>query len=122
MTTASQAPVTGSLWFLSIFYGGMICIAGGLGSKLVALGPLAMEAGIFAFLMLVTTVPVMLVPPGQLLAKVILSAVLSPVPIYGLVAISRRLDRASTAIVFFKLNRRNFPRSRTVVRARRRTW
>ena len=44
-----------SLFALSIFYGGMVCIAGVLGNKQVALGPLAVEAGIFAFLMLVIT-------------------------------------------------------------------
>lgn len=42
-----------SLFLFSILYGGMTCIAGVLGSKLVALGPLAVEAGIFAFLLLV---------------------------------------------------------------------
>ena len=54
-----------SLFFFSIFYGGMVCIAGVLGNKLVSLGPvsdlgpmvglepLAVEAGIFAFLLLV---------------------------------------------------------------------
>jgi hypothetical protein len=54
-----------SLFALSIFYGGMVCIAGVLGNKLVSLGPisaigpmlglppLAVEAGIFAFLLLV---------------------------------------------------------------------
>ncbi|WP_447728058.1 queuosine precursor transporter [Sphingomonas koreensis] len=50
MTT--PAPLTRSLFF-SIFYGGMVCIAGVLGNKQVALGPLAVEAGIFAFLLLV---------------------------------------------------------------------
>lgn len=44
-----------SLLLLSIFYGGMVCIAGVLGNKQVALGPLAVEAGIFAFLLLVVT-------------------------------------------------------------------
>ena len=44
-----------SLFWFSIFYGGMVCIAGVLGNKQVALGPLAVEAGIFAFLMLVIT-------------------------------------------------------------------
>lgn len=44
-----------SLLVLSIFYGGMVCIAGVLGNKQVALGPLAVEAGIFAFLLLVVT-------------------------------------------------------------------
>ena len=51
MTT--PAPLTRSLFTLSIFYGGMVCIAGVLGNKQVALGPLAVEAGIFAFLLLV---------------------------------------------------------------------
>ncbi len=44
-----------SLFGFSIFYGGMVCIAGVLGNKQVALGPLAVEAGIFAFLLLVVT-------------------------------------------------------------------
>ena len=44
-----------SLLALAIFYGGMVCIAGVLGNKQVALGPLAVEAGIFAFLLLVIT-------------------------------------------------------------------
>jgi len=42
-----------SLFVFSIFYGGMVCMAGVLGVKQVALGPLAVEAGIFAFLLLV---------------------------------------------------------------------
>jgi uncharacterized PurR-regulated membrane protein YhhQ (DUF165 family) len=42
-----------SLFIFSIFYGGMVCIAGVLGAKQVALGPLAVEAGIFPFLLLV---------------------------------------------------------------------
>lgn len=44
-----------SLFIFSVFYGGMVCIAGVLGNKQVALGPLAVEAGIFPFLMLVIT-------------------------------------------------------------------
>jgi queuosine precursor transporter len=44
-----------SLFSSAIFYGGMVCIAGVLGNKQVALGPLAVEAGIFAFLLLVVT-------------------------------------------------------------------
>lgn len=51
MTT--PAPLTRSLFFFSIFYGGMVCIAGVLGNKQVAMGPLGVEAGIFAFLLLV---------------------------------------------------------------------
>ena len=56
-----------SLFAFSIFYGGMVCIAGVLGNKQIALGPLsdlgtligvgplAVEAGIVAFLLLVVT-------------------------------------------------------------------
>lgn len=47
--------ISRSLFVFSIFYGGMTCIAGVLGNKQVALGPLAVEAGIFAFLLLVVT-------------------------------------------------------------------
>ena len=55
---AASAPhsiLSPSLFAFAIFYGGMVCIAGVLGNKQVALGPLAVEAGIFAFLMLVIT-------------------------------------------------------------------
>ena len=52
---AAPAGITRSLFAFAIFYGGMVCIAGVLGNKQVALGPLAVEAGIFAFLMLVIT-------------------------------------------------------------------
>jgi queuosine precursor transporter len=45
--------VAKSLFAFAIFYGGMVCIAGVLGAKQVALGPLAVEAGIFPFLLLV---------------------------------------------------------------------
>ena len=47
--------ISRSLFAFAVFYGGMVCIAGVLGNKQVALGPLAVEAGIFAFLMLVIT-------------------------------------------------------------------
>jgi queuosine precursor transporter len=47
--------ISKSLFAYGIFYGGMVCIAGVLGNKQVALGPLAVEAGIFAFLLLVIT-------------------------------------------------------------------
>ncbi len=69
MTTAPGAGIQmpRSLFAFSIFYGGMVCIAGVLGNKQVTLGPLsalgavvgvgslAVEAGIFAFLLLVVT-------------------------------------------------------------------
>src|SRR5690349_22894057 len=54
--TAGAAPgISRSLFAFSVFYGGMVCIAGVLGNKQVALGPLAVESGIFAFLLLVVT-------------------------------------------------------------------
>ena len=56
METASPAPAAAmprSLFAFSIFYGGMVCIAGVLGAKQVAVGPLAVEAGIFGFILLV---------------------------------------------------------------------
>jgi uncharacterized integral membrane protein (TIGR00697 family) len=52
---SSPPGVRTSLFAFAIFYGGMVCIAGVLGNKQVALGPLAVEAGIFAFLLLVVT-------------------------------------------------------------------
>ena len=53
-TTAARAPaISTALFAFSLLYGGMTCIAGVLGSKQVALGPLAVEAGIFPFLLLV---------------------------------------------------------------------
>lgn len=51
----AAAAVPRSLLSFAVFYGGMVCIAGVLGNKQVALGPLAVEAGIFAFLLLVVT-------------------------------------------------------------------
>jgi len=43
------------LFTFALIYGGLVCMAGVLGNKLIALGPLAVEAGIFAFLLLVVT-------------------------------------------------------------------
>jgi uncharacterized integral membrane protein (TIGR00697 family) len=51
----AAAAIPLSLFAFALFYGGMVCIAGVLGNKQVALGPLAVEAGIFAFLLLVVT-------------------------------------------------------------------
>lgn len=57
MDTARTAPIrplpARSLFVFALLYGGMVCIAGVLGVKQVALGPLAVEAGIFAFLLLI---------------------------------------------------------------------
>ncbi len=42
-----------SLLLFSLFYGGMVTLAGVLGAKQVTLGPLVVEAGIFPFLTLI---------------------------------------------------------------------
>ena len=47
------APIPRSLFVLSVFYGGMVPLGGFLGAKQVALGPLAVEAGILPFLTLI---------------------------------------------------------------------
>ena len=48
-----NAPQSRALLVFSLLYGGLVCISGVLGAKQVALGPLAVEAGIFGFLLLV---------------------------------------------------------------------
>ena len=54
MTDAAPASaIPKPLFLFALFYGGMTVLAGVLGAKQVALGPLAVESGIFAFLMLV---------------------------------------------------------------------
>ena len=53
-TSALPRTLSPSLFLFSIVYGGMVVLAGVLGNKQVALGSwLAVEAGIFAFLLLV---------------------------------------------------------------------
>lgn len=49
----TPAPISRSLFAFSILYGGMTVLAGVLGNKQVAVGPLVVEAGIAAFLLLV---------------------------------------------------------------------
>lgn len=53
MASFPAAAVPRSLFAYSVLYGGMTCIAGVLGNKQVSVGPLSVEAGIFAFLLLV---------------------------------------------------------------------
>ena len=52
-TPPKQTGIPRSLFVLAIFYGGMVPLGGFLGAKQVALGPLAVEAGIFPFLTLI---------------------------------------------------------------------
>ena len=49
----TQTVVPRSLFVYALLYGGLVCMAGVLGTKIVAIGPLTVEAGIFAFLQLV---------------------------------------------------------------------
>jgi queuosine precursor transporter len=51
--SAPAPAIPKSLFAFSIFYGGMVPLGGFLGAKQVAMGPLAVEAGIFPFLTLV---------------------------------------------------------------------
>src|SRR5690606_19782129 len=51
--TAAPPSIPAPLFAMALLYGGMTCIAGVLGAKQVALGSLAVEAGIFPFLLLV---------------------------------------------------------------------
>ncbi len=53
MATTPAPQMSRSLFIFTVLYGGMVCIAGVLGAKQVSLGPLAVEAGIFPFLLLV---------------------------------------------------------------------
>lgn len=53
MPNQPQPAISRSLFVFAILYGGMTVLAGVLGAKQAALGPLAVEAGIFPFLMLV---------------------------------------------------------------------
>lgn len=52
-TTAPAIAIPRSLFLFALFYGGMVTLGGVLGAKQVALGPFAVEAGIFPFLTLV---------------------------------------------------------------------
>lgn len=52
-SAASAPAIPRSLFLFALFYGGMVTLGGVLGAKQVALGPLAVEAGIFPFLTLV---------------------------------------------------------------------
>ncbi len=52
-TMTKPATSSRSLLLFSLFYGGMVTLAGVLGAKQVSMGPLAVEAGIFPFLTLI---------------------------------------------------------------------
>jgi hypothetical protein len=68
MQSTAAPAIPRSLFVYSIFYGGMVCIAGVLGAKQVALGPLAVEAGIFAFILLVVLASTIAELHGRIIA------------------------------------------------------
>lgn len=70
-SASAQTPLSWSLFVFSVLYGGMVCIAGVLGAKQVALGPLAVEAGIFAFLLLVILSSAVAALHGQRIATLL---------------------------------------------------
>ena len=74
------------LFALAIFYGGMVCIAGVLGNKQVALGPLAVEGGIFAFLLLVVVSSAVSELYGQSMANLLVR--IGFVPLLASIALS----------------------------------
>lgn len=76
-----------SLFVASILYGGMVCMAGVLGVKQVALGPLAVEAGIFAFLLLVVLSSAVAELHGQARATALVR--LGFVPLLGSAALTQ---------------------------------
>jgi queuosine precursor transporter len=51
--TPSPRGIAPSMLLFAVIYGGLVVVAGVLGVKIVAIGPLTVEAGIFAFLQLV---------------------------------------------------------------------
>ena len=63
------AELPAPLLIATLVYGGLVCIAGVLGSKLVAVGPLAVEGGASAFLLLVVTAGVVAEVYGRRLAN-----------------------------------------------------
>jgi len=52
-TSSAKLPIARSMFVLSLLYGGMTVIAGVLAYKQFAIGPLVVESGILAFLLLV---------------------------------------------------------------------
>ena len=81
-----------SLFVFSVLYGGMTCLAGVLGVKQVALGPLAVEAGIFGFLLLVVISSAMAELHGQKIATALVRLGFIPLLVSaGLIQIVLRL-------------------------------
>src|SRR3546814_12388326 len=103
----SAPAIPRSLFAFSIFYGGMVCIAGVLGNKQVSLGPvselgplvglppLAVEAGIFAFLLLVITSSAVAELHGRAVANFLVLIGFVPLIFSILLALLVQIGRAS---------------------------
>lgn len=72
---------------LAVFYGGMVTFAGVMGNKQVALGPLAVEAGIFPFLLLVVIASAFAELYGQKIANRLV--LFGFIPLIGSIVISQ---------------------------------
>src|SRR3546814_13335502 len=106
----SAPAIPRSLFAFSIFYGGMVCIAGVLGNKQVSLGPvselgprvgmppLAVEAGIFAFLLLGITSSAVSELHGRAVAN-FLVLIGDRTSVVSGKSVSGRLDIGSTRII-----------------------
>ena len=95
MPSTEPPAITPALFLFSLFYGGMVCIAGVLGNKLIALGPLTIEGGIFAFLLLVITSSAVAELYGQRIATRLVR--FGFVPLLGSVALIQLLLRIPAA-------------------------
>ena len=91
MSSPAPPPIPPALFLFSLFYGGMVCMAGVLGNKLIALGPLTVEGGIFAFLLLVITASAVAELYGQRIATRLVR--FGFVPLLGSVALIQLLLR-----------------------------
>ena len=105
--STQPAPISRSLFALAIFYGGMVTIAGVLGAKQVALGPLAVEAGIFPFLILVAISSAVAELHGKETANRLLR--LGFAPLIGAILLSFIVLRLPTDAGMFEPAKEAFP-------------
>jgi uncharacterized integral membrane protein (TIGR00697 family) len=118
MDTSSVPPASGpsrSLFLFSIFYGGMVCIAGVLGNKQVAIGPIKVEAGIFAFLLLVVVSSAVAELHGRAIANRLVRfgfvpLIASMLLLLGVLAVPASADMAPERLDAFQMIMSSTPR------------
>lgn len=97
MDLIDKPAIARSLFVYALLYGGMTVIAGVLGFKQVALGPLAVESGIFAFLILVILSSAVAELHGREIAnKLVLWGFLPLLSSMALIALVLQLPAAQT--------------------------